>query len=105
MRPIAETAPMLDGWELVRDGIPKIGVTVDILHFGGTDEAFEGSGTVDAWGIRPITDGGHGKRSTVTHWRRVRPLGNERGLDEDFFCPDNSNIGTNKSSVDGTCDL
>lgn len=69
MRPIAETAPTLDGWELVRDGVPVIGVTVDLLHFGGTDEALQGRGIVDAWGIRPITDGGHGKRSTVTHWR------------------------------------
>ena len=69
MRPIAEIAPTLDGWELVRDGIPKIGETVDILHFGGFDDASQGSGIVDDWGIRPITDGGHGKRSTITHWR------------------------------------
>lgn len=29
----------------------------------------------------------------------------KREFDEDFFCPDNSNIGTNKSSAVGICDL
>ena len=67
--PIAEIAPALDGWDLVRDGVPAVGTLVEILHFGGTADVLQGQGVVDGWGIRPIADGGHGKRSTVTHWR------------------------------------
>jgi hypothetical protein len=70
---IWEQAEPLDGWNMTKDGIPDPGAEVEILHFGNTPESqiFD-TATVDQWGICPhAKDGGHGKRSTVTHWRLV----------------------------------
>jgi len=62
----------LDGWNMTKDGIPAIGTDVEILHFGNSCDMIHDTGTVDGWGIRPhATDGKHGRRGTVTHWRRM----------------------------------
>lgn len=74
---IWEQAQPLDGWNMTKDGIPEPGAEVEILHFGNWPEAriFD-TATVDQWGICPhAKDGGHGKRSTVTHWRNVSSNG------------------------------
>ncbi|MGH2375685.1 MAG: hypothetical protein ACRDIC_19720 [bacterium] len=65
---------IIDGWNLVSDGIPEIGSVVEIMHFGGRPgQQSLDTATVDEWGICPhAKDGGHGKRSTVTHWRPFR---------------------------------
>lgn len=71
---IFEQAQPIDGWEMVKDGIPEIGTEVEILHFGcwPDDHHIYDTATVDKWGVCPhAEDGGHGKRSTVTHWRAV----------------------------------
>ena len=70
---IWEQAQTIDGWNMTKDGIPDPGTEVEILHFGNWPESqiFD-TATVDEWGICPhAKDGGHGKRSTVTHWRHV----------------------------------
>ena len=66
-----ENAEQLDGWNRVRDGIPEQGTEIEILHFGNwPGEQINDTATIDVWGIRPHANGGgHGKRSTVTHWR------------------------------------
>ncbi len=57
-------------WVRVQDDYPKIGESVEILHFGGIPGMeIKGIADVDGWGICPISEG-HAKRSTVTHWRR-----------------------------------
>ena len=79
---IWEQAQPLDGWNMTKDGIPEPGANVEILHFGNCQEMqIEDTATVDQWGICPHAKyGGHGKRSTVTHWRhassnaRVNPV-------------------------------
>lgn len=70
---IFEQAQPLEGWNMTKDGIPELGVEVEILHFGNCpEEQIRDTATVDQWGICPhVKDGGHGKRSTVTHWRYV----------------------------------
>ena len=61
-------------WIDVRVELPELGEVVEILHFGDSDQEFTDRATVDRWGICPhATDNGHGKRSTVTHWRRILP--------------------------------
>lgn len=79
---IFEQAQPLEGWNMTKDGIPELGVEVEILHFGNCpEEQIRDTATVDQWGICPhVKDGGHGKRSTVTHWRYVssNDLGNRR---------------------------
>ena len=69
-----EQAAPLDGWNMVRSGIPTIGTEIEILHFGNApDEQIADTAMVDQWGICPTNaNGGHGKRSTVTHWRLPR---------------------------------
>ena len=70
---IAERAVPLAGWTRVVDAYPAIGESVEIIHFGGSEgmEIMD-TATVDEWGICPhAADGGHGKRSTVTHWRCI----------------------------------
>ena len=69
--PMWERATPIEGWHMVRDGLPELGAEVEILHFGNCPVGqFGGTATVDQWGICPHAGGGgHGKRSTVTHWR------------------------------------
>lgn len=71
---IWEQAQPLEGWNMVRDGMPEFGADVEILHFGNWPDGSQihDTATVDEWGICPhAKNGGHGKRSTVTHWRYV----------------------------------
>lgn len=58
-------------WLDVRHIYPELGQKIEVLHFGGVpDMEIIDTGIVDVWGICPdAKDGGHGKRSTVTHWR------------------------------------
>ena len=71
-RSIAERAQALPGWIRVIDDYPHRNEVVAVLHFGGSDQQIEDTATVDEWGICPLAkNGGHGKRSTVTHWRRI----------------------------------
>lgn len=59
-------------WISVHDAYPDEGTSIELLHFGGTSHEIRGRGVVDQWGICPCDDeGGHAKRSTVTHWRPV----------------------------------
>ena len=58
-------------WRLITLEYPNINEKVEVLHFGGVPgmEIID-TATVDGWGICPhAKDGGHGKRSTITHWR------------------------------------
>jgi len=66
-----ETAAPLVGWHAVNDGLPPVGATVAIVHFGDDpDMRIYDTAIVDQYGLCPLAaDGGHGKRSTVTHWR------------------------------------
>ena len=69
-----DAAPAVEGWIRVADDYPAIGDVVEVLHFGGYPEIYQIRGVADVnkWGICPrAKDGGHGMRSTVTHWRRV----------------------------------
>lgn len=68
-----EQAQPIDGWHMTKDGIPDSGTEVEIMHFGNCPgRQILDTATVDQWGICPhARDGGHGKRSTVTHWRHV----------------------------------
>ena len=70
---IWEQAKPIEGWNMTKDGIPEPGTEVEILHFGNWPESqILDTATVDQWGICPhAKHGGHGKRSTVTHWRHV----------------------------------
>lgn len=72
---VLESAKPLAGWNMTKNGIPAIGTKIEILHFGNwTEERIQDAATVDMWGICPEnTSGGHGKRSTVTHWRLPTP--------------------------------
>ena len=66
---VMDQATPIDGWMMAKDECPPKGVIVEILHFGNSDP-IPGFGSVDDWGICPHSDdGGHAKRSTITHWR------------------------------------
>lgn len=71
---IWEQAAPIDGWNMVKDGIPAPGTIVEIMHFGNwPDSQIYDTATVNQWGICPhAKDGGHGKASTVTHWRPLQ---------------------------------
>lgn len=67
---IIECAQPIAGWNLTREIAPAIGTEVEIMHFGNSEKPIYDTATVDKWGIHPhARNGGHGKRSTVTHWR------------------------------------
>ena len=69
MMTLAKSAPKLAGWTRVVDDLPPRGSKVEVLHFGGSEDALMQTATVDQWGPCPDGSLGHGKRSTVTHWR------------------------------------
>ena len=70
----------MNPWIDVRKQYPNRGEVIEIKHFGhhrGHD--ILDSATVDEYGICPdAKDGGHGKRSTVTHWRPIAALAGEK---------------------------
>lgn len=68
-----QQAQPLDGWNMTKDGIPDIGAEIEILHFGNwPDYQIKDTAIVDEWGILPLSQiSGHGKRSTVTHWKAL----------------------------------
>ena len=65
MMTLANSAPKLAGWTRIVDELPPRGAKVEVLHFGKHQD----TATADQWGICPDGVNGHGKRSTVTHWR------------------------------------
>lgn len=69
----AQQAEPIENWHLVKDGLPKKGTEVEVLHFGGDPKReYFNTGIVDRYGIRPYCVGVlKGKRSTVTHWRSI----------------------------------
>jgi hypothetical protein len=72
---IIDNAKPVPGWNMHKDGIPPEGTRIEIMHFGNTQgiEIMD-TAAVDKWGIKPdAADGGHSKRSTVTHWRYLSP--------------------------------
>ena len=71
---VFESALPVEGWNMTKDWIPGIGTEVEILHFGNSwEDRIQDTATVDKWGICPhAKEGGHGKRSTVTHWRLIK---------------------------------
>jgi hypothetical protein len=70
---VFENAKPIAGWNMTKEVMPPIGAEVEIMHFGNwMDSVIFDTATVDKYGICPhAADGGHGKRSTVTHWRYV----------------------------------
>ena len=65
-----EMAQPLAGWNLVKDSLPELGAKVEVLHFGNCpDMSMQGLAVMDDWGLCPMSEEGHGKRSTITHWR------------------------------------
>ena len=69
---VFESAKPIEGWNMAKDCLPELGSTVEILHFGNDVEmCIPGTAVMCKWGLCPVTDGGHGKRSTVTHWRSI----------------------------------
>lgn len=69
---VMSCAKPIAGWNMTWEITPAIGAEVEIMHFGNSEKPIYDTATVDEWGIRPhAKDGGHGKRSTVTHWRPI----------------------------------
>lgn len=66
---IASSTPELAGWTRVVDEYPHDKAEIEVLHFGGSEDALMQNAIVDHWGVCPDGGSGHGKRSTVTHWR------------------------------------
>ena len=66
---VMDQATPIDGWQMAKDECPSVGTELEVLHFGNWDDPIPDTATVDQWGICPHGDNGHGKRSTVTHWR------------------------------------
>ena len=72
MKNVIEGALPVAGWNMHKDGIPARGTRIKIMHFGNSDSPIFDTAVVDHWGILPdAKDGGHGKRSTVSHWRDI----------------------------------
>jgi hypothetical protein len=68
-----ENATQIDDWILITDHLPNVGDKVEIMHFGNDEDArIYDTAKMTAWGVHPDNDrGGHGKMSTVTHWRHL----------------------------------